>query len=208
MELFFVYVCVFIPSYYSANCTSTTQWSRCPPRASCLSNSHTALLPLHIHTVNISVRGVFDHPTHPPTPLLPPPLLVSAEAWALCVSRPHELGTVTASRRTTLWQNGCGETPPTRMEAADGDAGRLVRPASAWLLAGRTRLRCSEESSSASPSGRSSSAASRCPGSQTRSCSRRHLGTRTRISELVLVALIFCCFCMKMKSFFFTLYLI
>lgn len=174
----------------------------CPPRASRSSNSRTSLLPLRIHTVNISVRGVFDPPPKKKKTPPPPPLLVSAEAWAMCVSRPHELGTVTASHRTTLWQNGCSETPPTRMEAADGDAGRFVRPASAWLLAGRTRLRCSEESSSASLSGRSSSAASRCPGFQTRSCSRRHLGTRTHISELVLVTLIFCCFCMKMKSFF------
>lgn len=154
-------MCAFIQSYYSANCTSTTQRSRCPPRASRSSNSHTALLPLRIHTVN------------------PPPPPMSAEAWALCVSGPHELGTVTPSHRTTLWQNGCGETPPTWMEAADGDAHRSVRPASAWLLAGRTRLRCSEESSSASPSGRSSSAASRCPGSRTRSCSRRHLGHKS-----------------------------
>lgn len=181
--------------YCSANCTSTTQWSRCHPRASRSPNSHTALLPLRIHAVNISVRGVFDNP---------PSSVVSAEAWALCVSRPHELGTgysIASHNTLTEWL---------RWDSTDADGGGWrrrwpgwLRPASAWLLAGRTRLRCSEESSSASPSGRSSSAASRCPGSQTRSCSRRHLGTRTRISELALVAVIFCCFCMKMKSFFF-----
>lgn len=50
---------------------------------------------------------------------------------------------------------------------------------SVWLLGGKTQLRCSEGSSSASLWGRSSWAAIRCPESQTRSCSRRHLDTQT-----------------------------
>lgn len=58
--------------------------------------------------------------------------------------------------------------------------------ASVWLLGGRTQPRCSEGSSSASPSGRFSSAASRCPGFRTRFCSRRHLDT-TRAGRFYLV---------------------
>lgn len=56
---------------------------------------------------------------------------------------------------------------------------RWVCLVNVWLLGGKTQLRWSEGSSSASLWGRSSWAAIRCPESQTHSCSRRHLDTQT-----------------------------
>lgn len=122
-----------------------------------LTQAHCSHSSLHIHTVNNS--QIVSSP------------LVTAEAWALCCQGHMKLSehrvdgttlntTAAARRRRNGWRR------PTATVLA-----------SAWPLGGRTQPRCSEGSSSASPSGRSSSAASRCQGSQTRSCSRRHLDT-------------------------------
>lgn len=125
-----------------------------------LTQAHRSHSFLHIHTVNIC--RILSSP------------LVTAEAWAL-----------RCQGNVKLSEDRVDGTTINTTAGARGRRNGWRRPTAAvlvsvWPLGGRTQPRCSEGSSSASPLGRSSSAASRCPGSQTRSCSRTHLDTRQK----------------------------
>lgn len=119
--------------------------------------------------------------------LQPVPLVLVVEAGMICWQghmKVTSVRTVTASRHmwrhnTTLYVRS--ELSLKQMEAAGLAACRV----NVWLLGGKTQLRCSEGSSSASLWGRSSWAASRCPESQTHSCFHRHLHTETHSVNLL-----------------------